>query len=336
MLKLDCLRGDRARTPVVPITTIRLGYASGHALPGWQNRGQFEVLAASRPLEQVVGAAGAKRRKWKRVYKDRHSFAAVGPGRRGFTLVEIILVLGLLAILAAMAWPSFQSMFEGARLADAASEVRTTLREARRHSIGDGIPYRCDYLAGRGLIRVVPASETLNVEDAASGVGATDQGLDGPSRGAREARRARSDTSKSSSPALTKSGTAAGEGDFEPFRVEIELPMGVRVLSALEFEEGPEKKERSPSDAEEPAGRGDANVPEKEEGWIPLCDLHADGSASPATIRLADRRGMVIELTVDPLTGEVEIGDAMEWVGESDRGEAGAAQNPTNGRGGRP
>ena len=51
--------------------------------------------------------------------------------RRGFTLVELIVVLAILAGIVALAAPSFSRTVESARLRAAASDVRTSLARGR-------------------------------------------------------------------------------------------------------------------------------------------------------------------------------------------------------------
>lgn len=51
--------------------------------------------------------------------------------RRGFTLVELIVVLAILAGIAALAAPSFSRTVASARLRTAASDVRSTFARAR-------------------------------------------------------------------------------------------------------------------------------------------------------------------------------------------------------------
>lgn len=199
-----------------------------------------------------------------------------------------MLVVGLLAIVAAMAWPTFQEMFEGARLSDAASELRTTLREARRRAVADGLAYRCDYLPGAGLVRIVPASDPFEVD--------SDEFDPGAPR-------------RSAPSTLGRASTANEEADdFEPHRAQWELPHGVRILVREEFDPdlAGEAEDRPPASA--PAAPGPADRPE----WTPLCELRPDGSATAAPIRLADRRGLAVEILVDSLTGAVEIGEQTQ------------------------
>lgn len=53
----------------------------------------------------------------------------------GFTIIEMVVVLTLLAFAYALAAPAMMTWFEGPRLDDAVSETITSLREARARAI---------------------------------------------------------------------------------------------------------------------------------------------------------------------------------------------------------
>jgi type II secretion system protein H len=58
--------------------------------------------------------------------------------RGGFTLMELVVVLFILSILAALAAPSFSRTIVSARLRTSASEVRATFARARSVAVADG------------------------------------------------------------------------------------------------------------------------------------------------------------------------------------------------------
>ena len=76
--------------------------------------------------------------------------------RSGFTLLELILVLALMAMLAAMLYPSFESMFIGVRVNAAADHLRSKFAEARAHAIDEVRPYRFAVKAGQSGYRLAP------------------------------------------------------------------------------------------------------------------------------------------------------------------------------------
>lgn len=62
-------------------------------------------------------------------------------GQRGFTLVELIVVLGILSLAVAMGMPSFIQWRKSLELRDAASEISAVLMQARTKAIVDRLNY---------------------------------------------------------------------------------------------------------------------------------------------------------------------------------------------------
>jgi prepilin-type N-terminal cleavage/methylation domain-containing protein len=62
--------------------------------------------------------------------------------RRGFTILEVLLVVAVMVMLAAMAYPSIEAMYGDLRLTAAADQVRARWADARTRAIEEGRPYR--------------------------------------------------------------------------------------------------------------------------------------------------------------------------------------------------
>ena len=62
--------------------------------------------------------------------------------RHGFTLLEVLLVLAIIVMLTAMAYPSIEAMYADARLTAAADQIRARWADARTKAIEEGRPYR--------------------------------------------------------------------------------------------------------------------------------------------------------------------------------------------------
>lgn len=60
--------------------------------------------------------------------------------QQGFTLIELIVTMAILAILLVVGVPSFRSMIEGNRIAAASNDLVTGLQLARSEAIKRGIP----------------------------------------------------------------------------------------------------------------------------------------------------------------------------------------------------
>lgn len=69
---------------------------------------------------------------------------------RGYTLIEMLVVLAVLAMLAALAWPALRGLSAQTRLKDAAGQLRVALARTRLHAIESGTPWRFRFQPGTG------------------------------------------------------------------------------------------------------------------------------------------------------------------------------------------
>jgi type IV fimbrial biogenesis protein FimT len=80
----------------------------------------------------------------------------VPQSRPGFTLFEVVLVLALIVILAAVAFPSLDSMYGGFKVTSGEDMVLSAWARARAQAINDGIAYRFCVVPGKGNFRIAP------------------------------------------------------------------------------------------------------------------------------------------------------------------------------------
>jgi prepilin-type N-terminal cleavage/methylation domain-containing protein len=76
--------------------------------------------------------------------------------RRGYTLLELILVLVLLVIVAGLVYPSVSGMYGAGRMGQAADMLRAAWAAARSHAIDEGQPYRFAIVPNKGNFRIAP------------------------------------------------------------------------------------------------------------------------------------------------------------------------------------
>ena len=76
--------------------------------------------------------------------------------RPGYTLFELMLVLALLVILAAIAYPSLDSLLGTFRMNAAADMIRAHWADARAYAMNEGQAYRFAVVSGKGNFRVAP------------------------------------------------------------------------------------------------------------------------------------------------------------------------------------
>src|SRR5947208_8568084 len=99
------------------------------------------------------------------------------PRRSGFTLLELLLVLAIVAMVVAMAYPSLDAFLTEARLKAGADHLRARFAEARSHAILDNQPYVFSVKPGESGYRLAPdnygGANGMNGDPAADGQGAS-------------------------------------------------------------------------------------------------------------------------------------------------------------------
>jgi prepilin-type N-terminal cleavage/methylation domain-containing protein len=78
------------------------------------------------------------------------------PRRRAVTLMELILVMALMVIIAAIGYPTIDAMYVGVKVEGASDSVRGAWSEAQAHAVNEGRPYRFSVIPGKGNFRVAP------------------------------------------------------------------------------------------------------------------------------------------------------------------------------------
>ena len=97
----------------------------------------------------------------------------LGLGRqRGYTLLELMVTLGIVAILAGIAVPSFNDFIRTQRLRSVASDLNTTFQLARSEAVKRNADVTISRV-GSGWVEGWSAGNTLRSQDAVSGVNIT-------------------------------------------------------------------------------------------------------------------------------------------------------------------
>lgn len=95
----------------------------------------------------------------------------------GLTLLEMLLVLGVLSVLVALAWPSVVRLHGEQKILDSAEKVRALVATARVHAIESGLAYQFRYEPSGNHFLVVPFErEFEGVDQRTTGAG-TAEGL---------------------------------------------------------------------------------------------------------------------------------------------------------------
>lgn len=199
-----------------------------------------------------------------------------GRGRRcAFTLTELLLVLTIAAVIAAVAWPSLQKPFASHRLRTAADMVRSELCRTRIQAMRSGHTFAFRYVPEGGRFSVGPQGESC------------DAGVQG----------------------METDVAASGEGDGglsaeDSQPTDRTLPQGVRFVVG---------DTAAPSTAASAAGDSptDENAPAGDEQWSEPIFFYPDGTTSDSLLLLANDRGYVMELMLRGLTGTVTTSNVV-------------------------
>src|SRR5256712_4790 len=105
-------------------------------------------------------------------HKTRARIPAIGEG--AFTLIEIMMVVGILGMLLAMGMPAFIQSIRKDPLRQAVSDIETACSKARAAAILRGSAVELVILAEGGQLNVVPARDD-NAGQTAAGVDALGQ-----------------------------------------------------------------------------------------------------------------------------------------------------------------
>lgn len=95
-------------------------------------------------------------------------------GRSGFSIFELLIVITVLFIIAAMAAPQMMSMIRESRVFKAADQLREAMGEARRFAIDTGIDYEFRYELNGPTVVILP-SELESIVDEATGTSTTNE-----------------------------------------------------------------------------------------------------------------------------------------------------------------
>jgi len=77
------------------------------------------------------------------------------PAANGFTLPELIVVVAIVIVIAALALPAFRSLYEGCCLKVAMTEIAAMIREAKQNACTDGSSYAVGFATGSGRISLI-------------------------------------------------------------------------------------------------------------------------------------------------------------------------------------
>lgn len=215
------------------------------------------------------------------------------PHGRGFTLLEMLIVLAIMAAVAAWTWPAMRRQMIASELRDAGKQVRDQLARARHRAVDTGTLQQFRFQPGkRGFEVTVLPLTTLNCNTA----------------GTRTAD-------------ATAVGGALGTTSDDPQQPQAdrhELPEGAYFLSAAAaadqpviatFDRGANPSDSTiDDDSTLPVESTDLATNQADDIWSQPIVFYPNGRTTDATIRLANRAGAHLDVTLRGLTGVAKVG----------------------------
>lgn len=190
--------------------------------------------------------------------------------RRGLTLLELLLVLAVLIVLTAVAWPSLSGLHHRQRLQQAAFTAQRQLASARVNAVRRGVPCEFRYEpGGRSYVVLQP------------------QGI-------------RPSDSRDAGPPFDPRQSFADQ--LDPIIVRGQLAEGISFATAFDRHQGVERTTL-------PANLG-ALLGKDLGGafWSSPIRFYPDGSGTEAQLEVVDRAGRALRVSVRQLTGSVRVG----------------------------
>jgi prepilin-type N-terminal cleavage/methylation domain-containing protein len=231
-------------------------------------------------------------------------------GLRGFTLAELLLVLALLVLMSAIAWPTLSRPLGTTKLREAARGLCNELARGRMRAIETGNVLVFRYAPNTGRYKLATRQATLERDEPA-----TDPGL--PNSTSANDERQRQWPAGKIEPV---SGSLPGDIRFVGTAMDA-LFDGIRAPEANGSKSLPKTDSSSfpePSRGDEAQSADVKNDDVLFEGdgvgqeWGETVYLFPDGTASDATIRLANEKGASIEITLRGMTGSTRLGNIVD------------------------
>lgn len=209
--------------------------------------------------------------------------------RGAFTLLELLLVLALVAMMLAVAWPSLNRSLDTQRIKRGADLVRTHLLRARTKAMTSGEIFSFRFQINAGHFRVEQQSNLSGaLESAGMAVSANTGATGGSSAGA-------------SAPTASSAGAKTGAGaPIATPPIDQELPEGVRFQSG-EIIADPRAGSVTIND------RGSSSI--LDAAWSQPILFFPDGTATNAKIIVLGEGGRSITVELRSLTGGVKVGE---------------------------
>ncbi|HEY2882104.1 MAG TPA: prepilin-type N-terminal cleavage/methylation domain-containing protein [Pirellulales bacterium] len=195
--------------------------------------------------------------------------------RHGFTLVELMLVLGLMVIISALAWPNIQHAYKMIGLKSAAVQVQAAIGHARADAMQTGITQ---------VMRIEQGTPNYTVQPLLDPTAATE-----------------GDGSTASSSTISVGAAPGGSGGASQSDGKVtskELPEGFTFSNS----------ERVQEDSRSVAAENQLSQQDNTNSSLPPLLFYPNGETSESVVTVTSKEGVSISVTLRGLTGTARLG----------------------------
>ncbi|MBS0204722.1 MAG: prepilin-type N-terminal cleavage/methylation domain-containing protein [Planctomycetes bacterium] len=195
--------------------------------------------------------------------------------RAGYTMIELLLVLAVVTVIMAVAWPNVMRISSQQQLTDSGERVRSVASSARVHAIDKGLVYQFRYELGGTHFLVVPFEREF-------------EGVSPNARG---------------------TGTAAGLGKFS--KASGTLPKGVTFAAPTLLNPGTAGGAAVTTAGQRLNSTVLSGLPDASKlenlSWSGPILFQPDGSAADASLDLVDKRNQRVTIHIRGVTGAISV-----------------------------
>jgi len=199
--------------------------------------------------------------------------------RRGYTLMEMLFVQGIIVVLVTMSWPALRHSLSKNRLRNAARSVCVELAHARLEAIETGNSHEFRYQPNTGRYEIRQNAAPL------------DEGTESPFL-----------DSSFSSDTMPRSADDDATGQDEQFLHSGQLPEGIHFVDVVGEEDSLLDDDVS---HEEPAH----DLRTDDDGWSEPVIFYPSGTTTTTSLRISGSRGFYVDVRLRGLTGVATIGE---------------------------
>lgn len=200
--------------------------------------------------------------------------------RRAFTLLEVMLVMGILVAVAAIAWPSITRAYESVRLRKAADQVQAGLSHARVEAMSSGVSQVFQFEPNSPRYTITPyQDDSVSLDSTAANTSTSSSGVQ----------------SSASSAGTAPSPTGGRSDPANP--CQHQLPDGFVFTTAQR------SSDSRTAVAEGQLSDGSASAD------APPVFFYPDGQSQDAVITISTDNGRSISITLRGYTGVTHVGE---------------------------